>query len=269
METTTFSAASNPDLANDLISQIVEEKPEVVEASIELANENVVTLPGGYLTLDGEVHTYAEVRELTGKDEEAISKMSNIGRALMLILSRGVVSVGDQKATEKVLDELLSGDRDALLLGIYKATFGDTAELPAYCDGCDDVKTVEINVNDDIKTRKLDDPFTRSFTVEGKSNEYTVVLPTGVTQKELFLSTDKTVAEMTTILLQNTVTSIDGRPVFGRAQIQNLGIADRRAIGDKIGEINPGPQMDDLTVECPDCGSEVKVSINFGSLFRF
>ena len=51
-------------------------------------------------------------------------------------------------------------------------------------------------------------------------------------------------------------------------QVQNLGIADRKLILQEINNRVPGPLFDDITVTCPDCESEVTVSINLGNLFR-
>ena len=121
--TKTISAANNPALANKMIKDALE-KPEQVEIRITSPSDNVVTLPGGYINATGEVITEAEVRELNGRDEEEISKASSLGKVLLAILKRGTVRVGDEQVTEDLLDRLLSGDRDMLLLGIFKATFG-------------------------------------------------------------------------------------------------------------------------------------------------
>jgi hypothetical protein len=80
---------------------------------------------------------------------------------------------------------------------------------------------------------------------------------------------DANPAEALSILLENTVVTIDGRNVITKAQVQNLGVVDRRAIADAIAARNPGPQFEDITVSCPDCEGEVRVPISLGTLFRF
>ena len=271
MTTDTISAFNNPDAINEAVAQATAEPSKETRDILTLnPPDTLVDLPGGYMSLTGEVYTTAEVRELTGKDEEAIARTTSLARAMNTVLLKGTVSVGDEPATEKVLDNMLSGDRDTLLLGIYKATFGPTAELPTFCDGCREIKTVAIEIDTDIKVKKLEDPIgDRNFTVETRKGEVDVTLPTGVTQRELLSSTDKSSAELASILLQNTVTSINGTPVYNKNQVLNLGIADRRKIGDEIAKRNPGPQLQDVTVECPDCGGDVTVPVNFGTLFRF
>ena len=270
MTTKTISAAANPALVNKAAQDLLAEKPEQVEVRITPPSDTVVTLPGGYINAAGEVVTEAEVRELNGKDEEEISKASTLGKALMTILKRGTVRVGDEKATDQLLDNLLSGDRDMLLLGIFIATFGNVAHMSAYCPTCVESKDVDVEIDKDIKIKVLTDPINdRQFTVKGKKAEYTVILPTGITQKELLTSGDKTIAELNTLLLENTVVKINESPVLSKMQIQNLGMVDRRTLVDAINERISGPQFNDLVLDCPDCEGEVKVPISLGTLFRF
>jgi hypothetical protein len=269
-EKQTINAIENPALATQLVNEAIKEPKKVEKAAITLPPETVVTLPGGHVTLDGEVITEAEVRELNGKDEEAIFKAGTAGKMLTTILSRGTVRVGTLDATEDLLDQLLAGDRDALLLGIYASTFGPEAELDAYCSGCEDYKSVLVDVREDIVIKKLEDPITdRKFLVQGKTREYTCALPNGRTQKELLLNSDKNIAELTTILLAGTVREINGRPVIGRTQIQEIGVADRRIIADEVSKRNFGPVTNEVEAACPDCSGKVVTPISIGTLFRF
>jgi hypothetical protein len=266
----TFKAASNPTLANDLISKATAEQDTTpVKADLQPLSDTLVNLPAGYITSDGEVIKTAEVRELNGKDEEFLSKTTTLGKGLNTILSRAVVSIGTEPATEKLLDSLLAGDRDALLIGIYRATFGNTAEIGALCQGCSDVKTIEVEINSDIKTKVLVDPADRTFTVEGRKGDFLVTLPTGLVQRELTSNPDRTMAELQTVLLEHCVVEINGAPVVSKQQVLNLGLVDRRNILNEITSRNPGPQFDNITVTCPDCEGEVVVPINLGTLFRF
>lgn len=263
--------AKGADLNNDLINEVLTaaEQPAEKTVTITPPSDTRVDLPAGYITPDGEVLRVAEVRELNGRDEEAIGKSGGGAKAYSVILSRATVSIGGQPATEELLDSLLLGDRDALLLGIYKATFGHEAELPGICDSCEDIKLVQVDLNTSVETKVLVDPIEdRVFKVEGRNHEYTVALPTGVAQKELIALGEKSVGEKNTSLLKNTVLEIDGSPVIGKAQIQDMGIMDRNTIATEIGSRLPGPQFEDITLSCPDCDGEVVVPFNLGALFR-
>jgi hypothetical protein len=271
MDNKTLSAAANPDLANKLVQDAVAETTAAPEpAKIKAPLDVVVDLPGGYISPDGEVYRTAEVKELTGRDEEAIVKATSIPKAMTIALARGTVKIGDVKATEEVLDKILAADRDAIMLGIYRATFGDTTEIGAFCNGCKEVKIVEVDIVKDIEVKRLEDPLEdRRFKVQGRKSEFTVMLPEGKAQRELASSFEKTSSELDTLLLEYCVVEIDGRAVLGKAQIQNIGLADRRKLLEEIITNNPGPQFDDISTTCPDCGGEVVVPINLGTLFRF
>jgi hypothetical protein len=268
-----LAASSNPTMANDLLAKAIAEPIAKVVKEAEITEpslDTLVLLPGGHINSAGEVIKTAEVRELNGKDEELVNKSPNLTKAFNVVLERAVVSIGDEKVTPELLDKMLVGDRDALLLGIYKATFGPTAELSVYCSGCSDIKDVEVDVDRDIEVRKLSNPIAdREFTVQGKNNTYLVTLPTGTTQKELINNSDKTVAELNTILLEQTVLEINEQPVISKLQIQNMGIADRRKIGDELAKRTSGPQFNEVSITCPDCEGKVVVPINLGALFRF
>ena len=85
--TNTINAAANPALANDLLNKALTETPQEKAPQIVPPSDTSVDLPGGYINAAGEVIRGAEVRELNGRDEEAISRASTLGKALMTILS--------------------------------------------------------------------------------------------------------------------------------------------------------------------------------------
>ena len=128
---------------------------------------------------------------------------------------------------------------------------------------------MRLDLNTDIKVTVLPDPMNdRVFTVQGRKNLFTVQLPTGVTQKEMINNSEKTTAELNTIMLENCVLKIDNSPVLSKVQVQNLGLTDRKNIIDEINSRLCGPQFDSVSVTCPDCESEVSVPVHLGTLFR-
>jgi len=270
MESNTISAAANPELVNELVEKAVhsgKENDQPKEVHIKFPTKVTVDLPGGYITPAGEVIREATVRELTGRDEEAISRVNTVGKALLTILSRGTVSVGNEPATEDLLDQLLVADREAILLGIYKATFGSTVEVTAWFNG--ESKLVEIDLDSDIEIKTLKDPVAdREFTVTHRNKEFLVALPNGIVQKELFKNFDKTTAELGTLLLEHTVIKINGERVYRKEQVQDLGLTDRAKISKEITDKNPGPQFTSIKVTDPESGVEAVVPINLGTLFR-
>lgn len=262
------AAAAALEAAGPIHSDI-DELDGLVDAALELP-ETVVELPGGYIDIDFNLVTEAEVRELTGVDEEAIAKSADAGRALITILERGTVRIGDEKATRKVLDSMLIGDRDYLLLAIRRATYGNKVDLTIDCQHCAEIQEVTVDLSEDVEVSRLDDPASdRYFEVTGpRGKVFGVSLPVGSTQRELIAKGDVTVAEMNTILLAGAVTSVDGMPSVGTSTVRNLGIADREAITREIAKRYTGPRLSAVEKDCPNCGETMLIALAMGALFR-
>lgn len=270
MSTDTRSVVPTNELIQQVMAQAsVDEVPEPLEPDVLLAVETVFDLPGGYLSPTGEVAVEAEVRELTGRDEELIAKAGSITKALGVVLARGLVRVGDIRADEMVLNNLLAGDRDYILLRIYSATFGQDLSGPRLCLQCQEEVDITVDLLTDVPVRRLSDPMDRRITVDCSVGPVTIDLPTGYTQKELMAAAqDKSLAELSTILLQNTITSINGKTVIGQQAALDLPIRDRRKINEVIATSNPGPQMSDVTTDCPNCGTSMEVPLSIAGLFQ-
>jgi len=232
--------------------------------------DTTVTLAAGLIDpFAGTVSTTAEVRELNGADEEAIAKLSDPGKALLAILERATVSIGEEPATKQLLGSLLAGDREALLLAIRKATFGSEVEVSTVCDKCPELQTFKIDLDKDVEVKKLEDPIRdRRFTVELKAGLAKVNLPTGDVQTQIINATDKNSAELDTMLLAACVTEIGDQPVLNANRIRTLGITDRRLLLDEIAKRNPGPQLSEIKKACGTCGQEVYLPLTLAELFR-
>lgn len=275
MTTQTLNAAENPALANKIAQEITKVQVEETVGSVptitipSLPDTNI-ELPGGfYDPLDDQLVTTAEVRELTGADEEAIVKITEPGKALMTILEKATVSLGGKPADKETLSMLLAGDREALLLAIRRVTFGNEVELEAVCSRCPELQTFVVNLEKDVEMKVLDDRINdRRFTLNLKVGKVKVALPTGDTQNKLVNASNKNTAELDTLLLSNCVIEINDVPVLGQAQIRNLGIKDRRSILEEIANRNPGPLLSEVKKACKTCGQEVELPLTLADLFR-
>lgn len=257
---------TNQELINKFAEQAMKEPEQVVTTRAPLGPE--VTLPGGFID-NNELVTTVEVRELTGVDEEAIAKASTTGKALNLLLQRGLVKVGRREATKEDLDEMLSGDRDAALIGIRKVTFGETVDFKVTCQGCLTDQITTVDLTDDIPVHRLEEPIgDRTWNIETKKGYVTVTLPTGVVQRKLLENADKTSAEINTLLLTECVLSVNGEPSIGAYTVLSLGIGDRSKIVEEILARNPGPRLGEVKKTCKACGENIALPLSLVDLFR-
>lgn len=269
-----LDAGSDPALANKIINDILngtvprEEEPETVH-TIQGHPETVITLPGGYITVTGEVVTEVEIRELTGRDEEAIAKVSSLASTLQTVLQRGIVRVGNEPVTEQTLDLMLAGDRDWILLNVYAVTFGDEITLTPYCSSCSERVTIKANLTEITPNVRLDDPYNRHFPVKTGKGTVMATVPTGRVQRALLIAGEKTGAELSTVLLKGCITQINDLPVLRDSQILDMSIRDRRKIAEAIMEKVVGPQLQDIKVTCPQCATTLEVPLSMAALFQF
>jgi len=255
----------------ELVSQFAKkamEEPEAVIAPSQAPSDNTVELPGGYATNSGKIVKVAEVRELNGADEEAISRAGSRAKALNVILQRGLVRVGDEEVTKDTLDNLLSGDRDAILIGIRKVTFGETLDMSIRCPLCLDEHESTVNLNTDVPVVSLLSAEDRSWVVNTKSGPVGVTLPTGVVQKKLMDNADKTSSEINTLLLSGCVLTVNGVPSMGAHTALSLSMSDRTKIIEDIINRNPGPRLGEVKIACKACGEGIDLPLSLLDLFQ-
>ena len=240
-----------------------------VEVKTQAPSDSEVALPGGFINREGALVKYAEVRELNGADEEAIARAGSTGKALNVMLQRGLVSLGMETASKEDLEKLLSGDRDAILIGIRRATFGNTIDFEGACPSCSAEQTITLDLSTDIPVKTLEDPVEdRLWNYESKLGTVVVGLPTGLTQRRLLENSDKNSAELNTILLAGCVASIDGSPSLGAPSVLRLSWKDRDALVQEILDRNPGPRLGEVSKACQACGEQIPMPLTLAALFR-
>lgn len=271
MTETVISPHADPELAQRLAASAmatstVKQAPK--EPAAPPPPDTDVVLPGGYYdVLTGVTVCEAEVRELTGADEEALAKAKSNAKFYDTVLQRGVVRVGDKKADATLLDGLLSGDRDHLMIAVRVATYGPEVELEGIvCPTCAAKQDVTLDLTQDVPSKPLED---RTFEVALRRGTAVVTLPTGTTQRKLLEAADKTAAELNTILLSQCVQTLNGQPVLGAASVrEGLGAGDRAKIIDELGKRIPGPRLGEVSKACRQCSEEIELALTQPAIFR-
>lgn len=235
-----------------------------------------VDLPGGYLSPNGQVIDVARVRELNGYDEEILAKLpmaKNVASYITELLTLAVDDLGGTKPSKDMIRGLLAGDRDQLVIGVSRATYGNGVKYEMRCPECARTSEIEIELDKDIPVKKIEDPMVRIFDVELKHDRKAkVAFLNGAHQEAIGNGlSKKTQAEARTLMLSKSVIEIDGVPINGDENaIRALPAEDRRTLEEFVNDKQPGPQIQGIPVPCstPGCGYEFEVLLGLPNLFR-
>lgn len=268
---TTVSALDNPAEAVAASASLLRDDRESGRPVIEMPGDTHVRLDRGIYRA-GTWYRDAEVRELTGEDEEAIAaSRSNPYRMYETLLTRGTRRIGPEFMTPKLAAELLIGDRENLLLGIRRATFGDEIEfknLP--CPHCEEQVDLTVSLSD-IPRISLPDPEQTEYEVPLRKGAVAFVcLPTGGDQQAVYNLRDSSEAKQSTEILTRCVLSVlhaDGTKE-NKPKAKQLSMADRKTLLQFIADQQPGPRYLDFSFEHEACGKEVALPISLATLFR-
>lgn len=275
------SAAENPGLVEAAAQAVMrDDLPEFVAPE-----DGPVDLPGGFVRVldlaNTEEVTDAWVCELNGVAEERIAKAISKGKSSAVmdaILEGGVEKLGQRKPTAKELKDLLSGDREFLFLAISAATYGEKLDYEDFsCQKCGEKFSFSFEKMDDIPIRRLDSLSESNFTVKlRKGGEARVRLATGADTDAAEAA--NTNSEAISILLSRCVEEItwpDGSTVDvsdNKDVVRTkLGMADREAIQREMAKRSPGPLLDKVVVNHPDCSGDGEnvVVVGPADLFRW
>lgn len=263
----------NPALAAAAAKMLEDDDPTdaTLKPEIDAPADGYVQLPVGVLVGDKTI-TEVEVRELTGEDEERLAKAktsSDPTKFYQTLLECGVVDIGG-KPTEDITPSMLIGDRESLILGIRKATYGSEIELgDIFCAECNEEFEGSVDV-DDIPVRPLKGETTFEVKLR-KGGKARVRLPVGDDQMAAVKDSGLTESERNSLVLSRCVITLpsngEDMPVAGfPSLVLNLGIVDRKRILAEIHKRQPGPRYDEVVIE-HECGNKIPVLLGMGALF--
>lgn len=275
------SSSEDPERAAALAQEILGESTEkdehegmVAVPFIPTPPDVMVRLPGGGVRgPDGVFQDEAEVRELTGEDEEALSKIDpvkNYGRYVQTLVRRGTVRLGGvTEVTDDLLGELLVGDREMLTLAIRRATYGDELKVNLACPSCVSAVEATYDLATEIPISRLDDPSQRQIDVGLRRGRKAVVsIPTAADQDACLALSGKTRSEINSMLLGRCLVTIDGMAAQSVAVAKNLGMQDREVLLEALMSVQPGPRYEEVMVGCPGCNEEFPLRLGLLDLFR-
>ena len=243
---------------------------------LPLIGPTTVELPGGYGLPDGTVATTANVRELNGYDEEKLTRVDvkepiHFITKLVLI---GVVDIGGHPMDQQMLDNLLIGDRDTLVIGIRRATFGDELVYEDLtCPRCERSFDVIASI-DEIEIKKLDDPVgDRTFEVPLIHGDKAVVRLVTHGDQAAAVEASSRMSDQNTTMLSRCIMKVGKQDVHYSAAtpeeiVRALNMRDRALIIKELAKRQPGPSMEGVKISCPGCEYEDTLTIDSIGMFR-
>jgi len=215
-----------------------------------MTTTTAVSLPIG-LWRDGERMKAAVLRPMTGADQEFLLEADGIMPPAIRtsqLLARCVQRIGRvEPLTPALAAELVTGDREALLLHLRRLTFGDQIDPLVRCPVCEKNMDVPLKISDllvlpDVDTLGSHTPqyFEREFPTGGTLR---FRLPCGADQEVVAELARHDADEAARILLGRCLEqTVDELP--GGAQ---------QAISGWMSELDPQAELR-LNLSCPECG---------------
>lgn len=252
-----------------------EENVQEVQATSE---ENVYEMPAGYVDENGTVFRDFTLREMTGKDEEALQRADvrkNTSKASNLILSRCVLRIGAYTkqslggtAWDNLIKSLLVGDQDYMLLRLREVSMGSNKiEIDHVCPSCKAKLKTELTVDElpytEFKGNRVI-PFTlpRGYTDKnGECHKNGKMRLTNGLDREIILPVARiNLAKAQTLAFVRICTFDDGYVVDNEV-ISSLTLKDRDYLQGILTDNQFGYQMR-TEVTCDQCGETFDGSLD-------
>lgn len=258
--------------------QELREAQETLRGSVPLipdAADAIIHLPRGLL-VGSKWETEAELRELTGADEEALARFKESADFFNGVIVYGTNRIGSLDLTQMSFAErqstlagLLIGEREQLFLHIARVTYGDEKDVLHNCPSCGVEVETSLLISEDIICPVMENPYSLTHTLTTKSGAVlTYRLATGADQMSVSSRKGASVAEQNTLMISECVTQIDGKPVVDpMAMARNLSMGDRRRLLEKLVDSQPSPKLE-LDIPCVSCGFEMIMPLSWGDIFR-
>jgi hypothetical protein len=243
---------------------------------IQESVEPYVDLPRG-LQYAGTWQKRAMVRELTGVDEEAISRVKEITDIYDTVLALGTARIGEVELgslplveRQGYLAQLLLGERDQLYIGIVRQTYGDHKKMLYTCANCQEQQELTVVLSEDFTMTTVDDVGRTEFDYISSKGDRIVYRPAvGADQIEALKRKNATMAEQNTVILSRCILRVNDDSVIVDpvAYARQLPMKDRQGLLAELIRRQPTVNMT-VTVDCVACREEQTIPLGWADLFQ-
>lgn len=262
-----------------VVNQIEDENIRNLNDEIEVAEDGYVhdvPLLAGYVDSEGKLHETFTYREMTGKDEEALSKAdvrSNGAKMVNVLVERCVVAIGTLTKKEcgakwgTIIREMLGGDLDYMAFKIRELSKGNEVEFTHKCPNCGTKLTTIINTEEfNIK------PYTGQSAIEFSlvrgykdrkgevHKEGTIRLPNGFDREIVTPMFKKNASTAMTMLMTRLIAFHDDVTVTQNG-VSEMNLKDRDILEKIIKENTFGIDTTIENLMCTSCGQDISGEI--------
>ena len=218
--------------------------------------DGVCDLPGGLVLDDGRRLGRAELRRLTGREEEWLTQHAGMPSAHLAtkLLSACFVRLEDVPVNSDIIDKLLVGDRDYLILQLRRLTLGDRFAAVFSCPACKRAMDVEFLAQDISIEPRLQTVAAYTWASDDAQRVVCYRLPNGADQEAV---ADLPAGAAVEALLARCVIDDGGTPLSNEERVAVIAEMDAHA-----------PQIDlGLELNCPECGHSFTTPFDCTSFF--
>jgi hypothetical protein len=218
--------------------------------------DGVCDLPGGLVLDDGRRLGRAELRPLTGREEEWLTQHAGMASAHLAtkLLSACFVRLEEEPVNSEIIDKLLVGDRDYLILQLRRMTLGDRFAAVFSCPACKRAMDVEFLAQDISIEPRLQNTVAYTWASDDAQRVVRYRLPNGADQEAV---ADLRAGDAVEALLARCLIDDGGTPLSNEERVAVIAEMDARA-----------PQIDlELELNCPECGHSFTTPFDCTSFF--
>jgi hypothetical protein len=215
-------------------------------------NENTVLLPGGLMLQPNQTLSRASLRPLSGRDEEWLARHRDSPSAIRVtwLLNQCLVALDGVPVSSELVQRMLVGDREFLMLQLRRITLGDNVQAVVNCPTCGNKMDVDFRL-DEIPVHAQRQK-QANFTLELSERTVRFRLPTGGDQEAV-------------VHLENAVEALVDRCVEDDGGTP-LSSGECEALGVEMGQL--APQVDvELDLTCPECSHSFILPFDMTAFF--